>query len=201
MLISLENIQCMIDMIVGAKFLTPSGCLINTSFWINNQKSNMSLTWSCTQRSCILVEGKGEVQDSEWQEKLREDRGETLQLKRSFPPTTLSEALWKPIFFLGVLNSLGAPPWPPPKCLLQMFIFINVAYTRQEVGRRMSQRHLRKHFGTLLRKSFQQKAALDGKYSFSYRLAPLPSKSHCNFYLQSEAPWGSKPKILFFLKS
>lgn len=74
MLISLENIQCMIDMIVGAKFLTPSGCLINTSFWINNQKSNMSLTWSCTQRSCILVEGKGEVQDSEWQEKLRRQR-------------------------------------------------------------------------------------------------------------------------------
>lgn len=103
--------------------------------------------------------------------------------------------------FSGVLFSLlGALPWPPPKCLLQMFIFINVAYTGQEIRRGVSQRHLRKHFGTLLRKSLLQEAALDRVHLFSDLLSPLPSRSHCSFYLQSEAPWSSEPKASF-LKS
>jgi hypothetical protein len=78
-----------------------------------------------------------------------------------------------------------------------MFIFINVAYTGQEIGKGVSQSNLRKHFGTLLWKSFPQKAALDRVHLFSDLPSPLPSRSHCNFYLQSEAPWSSEPKGLF----
>lgn len=108
----------------------------------------MSIKWSCPQISCIVVEKEGEAQNSEW-EGSSEKTVEALKCTHSSSPTILPNThwsfcslLWKLTFFLGVLSSLvylfpllGAPPWPPPKCLLQMFIFINVAYTGQEIGK------------------------------------------------------------------
>lgn len=100
----------------------------------------MSKKWYFSQESCILLEQKREVLDNEWEGEA--ERGQSWSSKTYALPNThcsLCSLLWKRIVFLGVLSSLlylfpllGAAPWPPPKCLLQMFIFINVAYTRQE---------------------------------------------------------------------
>lgn len=95
---------------------------------------------------------------------------------------------WKLGVFLGVLSLLvylfsllGAPLWPVPKCLLQMFIFINVAYPGQEIGKGVSQIHLRKHFGTLLGKSFPQEAG-PGQSALTLR-PPIPTSKQKSLQL------------------
>lgn len=110
---------------------------------------------------------------------------------------------WKLDLFLGVLNFLvymfyllGAPPWPPPKSLLQMFIFINAAYPRQEIGKGGEPESFTK---TLWHSALEVISAggCPGQSALTLDLPfPLPSRNHCTGYLQSETLCISEPRIL-----
>ena len=82
---------------------------------------------------------------------------------------------------------LGAPPWRPPKYLLQMFIFINVAYTRAGDRERGEPESFTK---ALWHSAPEIISAGGGPGRSALILRPsIPiSKQNCNSYLQSEAP-------------
>lgn len=151
----------------------------------------------------MLSSGKeGEVHGGEWEEKPREE----LELWSShiplLPPPFLvlqflplkKNILGSSLVLLFLL--LGAPPWPPPKCLLQMFICINVAYTRagdRERGEPESFTKALWHSAPEIISS----GGCPGQSALILRPSIPISKQNCNSYLQSEAPWRSEPKAFF----
>lgn len=165
----------------------------------------MSKKWSFPSRSCILVEKRVRymvVNERRSQEKSWSSEAHTF-LSSHHPSLSCNSFLWKRIFFLGVLSSLvllflllGAPPWPPPKCLLQMFICINVAYTRagdRERGEPESFTKALWHSAPEIISS----GGCPGQSALILRPSIPISKQNCNSYLQSEAPWRSEPKAFF----
>ena len=166
----------------------------------------MSKVWLFPLRIMHSSGKEGEEWGSKREEKLREELelwDSHIPLPYRHPPWSFCSFLWKPTFFLGVLSSLvylfllpGAPPWRPPKCLLQIFIFINVAYTR--AGDR--ERGEPERFTNALWHSAPEIISAGG-YPGRSALIPRPpipiSKQNCNSYLQSEAPYSAEPKASF----